>query len=435
MKGGFRYEIDKCVSCLACVAACKLINGGSVPWRQVLTDNRKGYPGLPVHNLSLACNHCEDPACLNACPAAAYSIDPATGAVLLSEERCIGCNYCFWSCPFDAPQLNRRSGTIEKCHFCVERQENNIEPACTSACPTGALSFDKFESPEEQGGHLPVTGIKPRIRLNGSDRWPVKETGSGVDLIGMGSKISPWREWTLILFTYLTSGLFGLFFAAISSISFNGGIIYPVLTMVTLLIPVVHLGKPSRAWRALTNISKSELSREIVVLLIFAALSNISLLYGGAVLFSISFAVGLVLLVLVDNVYTSVDSRIDIKFHPGTVFLTGLLMASLFSGEYMPLIFISSLQVLLALRINFSGATGRKRYFTLAIFTLLMASGILFIMSNSLSSIVPSGVSFVSGVALIMAAQALNRIGFYFDFKPPGVTVMYHEKSNQPAVS
>lgn len=435
MKGGFRYEIDKCVSCLACVAACKLINGGSVPWRHVLTDNGKGYPGLPVHNLSLACNHCEDPACLSACPAGAYSVDTATGAVLLSEERCIGCNYCFWSCPFDAPQLNRRSGTIEKCHFCVERQENNIEPACTCACPTGALSFDQFESPEEQGGHLPVTGIKPRIQVVGSDRWPVENTGSGLDSMGVGGKISPVREWTLILFTYLTSVLFGLFFAAIGSVSFRGGIIYPVLTMVTLLIPAVHLGKPWRAWRALTNILKSELSREIMVLLLFAALSNISLLYGGAALFSISFAVGLVLLILVDNVYTSVDSRIDIKFHPGTVFLIGLLMASLFSGEYMPLIFISSLQVLLALRINLSCAAGRKRYFTLAIFTLLMASGILLIMNRPLSSVMPSGVSFAAGVAIIMAAQAFNRIGYYIDFKPPGVTATYNKKSNRPEVS
>lgn len=433
MKGGFIYEIDNCVSCLACVSACKLINGGGVPWRKVVSDNSKGYPGLPVHNLSLACNHCKDPECLSACPAAAYSIDPSTGAVLLSEERCIGCNYCFWSCPFDAPQLNRRSGTIEKCHFCVDRQEENIEPACTSACPTGALSFDIFETSEEKGTHLPVTGIGPRISIEGSDRWPVKNSGSEACYMGAGGKISPLREWALILFTYLTSVLFGLFFAAVGRATSGGGIIFPLLTMMTLLIPVVHLGKPFRAWRAMTNISKSDLSREIVVLLLFAVISNISLVFGGMALFSISFAIGVVLLVAVDNVYTSVDSRIDIKYHPGTVFLTGLMMASLFSGEYMPMIFIASLQLLLALRINISAGVGKKRYPAVAVVTIIMAAGVLLIMKTPFSSIQSSDLTYIAGIALIMIAQALNRIGFYIDFKPPGVTFAYSIKSNQPA--
>jgi Fe-S-cluster-containing dehydrogenase component/DMSO reductase anchor subunit len=435
MKGGFIYEIDNCVSCLACVAACKLINGGSVPWRQVLSDNRKGYPGLPVHNLSLACNHCEDPECLSACPAAAYSIDPSTGAVLLSEERCIGCNYCFWSCPFDAPQLNRKSGTVEKCHFCVERQKENIEPACTSACPTGALSFGRFENSEEKGGHLPVTGIGPRIMIEGSDRWPPENSGSGAYPMGIGGKVSPLREWALILFTYLTSVLFGLFFAAVGSLSSRGGITFPLLTMVTLIIPVVHLGKPFRAWRAVTNISKSDLSREILVLLIFAAVSNISLLYGGVALYSISFAIGVVLLVVVDNVYNSVDSRPDIKYHPGTVFLTGLLMASLFSEEYKPLILIASLQLALALRISISSGAGRKRYIAVAVVAILMAAGVLSILSRTVSSMLPSGLSHTAGIVLIMTAQALCRIGFYIDFKPPGITFAYNKKSNQPSVS
>jgi Fe-S-cluster-containing dehydrogenase component/DMSO reductase anchor subunit len=434
MKGGFIYEIDKCVSCLSCVAACKLVNGGNVPWRKVMTDNRKGVPGLPVHNMSLACNHCEDPACLNACPAAAYSIDRSTGAVLLAAERCIGCNYCFWSCPFDAPMLNRKSGTIEKCHFCVERQENNIEPACTSACPTGALSFAESEPSDEKGGHLPVTGLGPRIKLAGSDRWPVENSAAGAGFTGIGGKVSPLCEWTLILFTYLTSVLFGLFFEAVESSSFGGGNIFRLLTVVTLLIPVVHLGKPFRAWRALTNISKSDLSREILVLLIFAAISNLSLFFGGPALFSISFAIGLVLLVVVDNVYSSADSRIDIKYHPGTVFLTGLLMASLFSEEYLPMIIIASLQVLLALRINISSGADRMRYTILVTLAIIMAAGILLLMNRTLPLMLPAAHSYNAGTALIMTAQALYRIWFYIDFKPPGVTFAYNKKSNQQAL-
>ena len=430
MKGGFSYEIDKCVSCLACVAACKLINGGSVPWRQVLSDNPKGYPGLPVHNLSIACNHCEDPACLVACPTAAYYIDKVTGAVLLSEERCIGCNYCYWSCPFDAPQLNRSSGIIEKCHFCSERQEENIEPACTAACPTGALSFDHFEPSSQHTNYLPTTEIKPRIVLEGSDRWPTRKDDAKTHAHSTIGKVSPLREWSLIIFTYLSSWMFGLFFSIMNYPSSSEIKAYALVTLVTLLISVIHLRKPLKAWRAITNISKSALSREIAALLFFVIISNISLIAGGALLNSISFAAGLVFLVMVDNVYTTVDSGNDLKYHPGTVFLIGLTMASLFSGQYMPLLIIAAIQIIMSLRLAIKNRS-RTRYIIMSIFILLMATGIFILMSPIISTILTHRIALITAVVMIMTAEALIRVTYYFEFRPKGVTADYRERAEE----
>lgn len=439
MKGGFRYEIDKCVSCLACVAACKLINGGSAPWRQVLSDNPKGYPDLPVHNLSIACNHCEAPACLAACPAAAYYIDKVTGAVLLSEERCIGCNYCYWSCPFDAPQLNKRSGVIEKCHFCIERQKNNLEPSCTSACPTGALSFDYFELSDQPANYLPATDIRPRIALAGSDRWPVKGNDSKAHKKSVKAqnnsnkrKISLLREWSLILFTYLSSGLFGLFFAIMNYPSRSEIITYAAVALMTLILPVFHLGKPLKAWRAITNISKSALSREIAALLFFVVISGIALLTGNLLLNSLSFAAGLVYLVLVDNVYTSVESEDDLRYHPGTVFLTGLTLASLFSGEYMALLFILLVQVVLTVRLAVLSRR-RHRYLFMSIYILLTGSALIILLSPGLFANMPPRIPSIIAFVIIMSAEALNRIIYYFDFYPASVSTLYRERYETPA--
>jgi formate dehydrogenase iron-sulfur subunit len=47
------------------------------------------------------------------------------------------------ACPFGVPkyQWDEALPTVCKCTFCVDRQEEGLEPACSSACPTGALTF------------------------------------------------------------------------------------------------------------------------------------------------------------------------------------------------------------------------------------------------------------------------------------------------------
>ncbi|MDP1265426.1 dimethyl sulfoxide reductase subunit B, partial [Klebsiella pneumoniae] len=46
-----------------------------------------------AYYLSIACHHCEDPACTKVCPRGAMHKREA-GFVVVNEEVCIGCRYC-----------------------------------------------------------------------------------------------------------------------------------------------------------------------------------------------------------------------------------------------------------------------------------------------------------------------------------------------------
>jgi Fe-S-cluster-containing dehydrogenase component len=110
MANSFLFDPNRCTGCGACRLACSIENQlePERSWRRIDTFNRTRHPGVPLYHLSLACNHCAEPACMFACPALAYSRDEKSGAVLLDEGKCIGCRYCAWACPYDAPRTFRR---------------------------------------------------------------------------------------------------------------------------------------------------------------------------------------------------------------------------------------------------------------------------------------------------------------------------------------
>ena len=98
----FLCDADRCIECNACVTACK--NEHEVPWginrRRVVTLN-DGKPG--ERSISMACMHCTDAPCAAVCPVNVF-YTTADGVVLHSKDLCIGCGYCFYACPFGAPQ-------------------------------------------------------------------------------------------------------------------------------------------------------------------------------------------------------------------------------------------------------------------------------------------------------------------------------------------
>jgi len=131
----FVHDLATCVGCHACVVACASENatapGGF--WRQVVTFNEDRHPALPVFHLSLACNHCLDAPCERHCPALAIVRDTRTDAALIDADRCFGCRYCSWVCPYDAPRFDAGSGVMGKCTLCNDRLRKGGTPACTSA--------------------------------------------------------------------------------------------------------------------------------------------------------------------------------------------------------------------------------------------------------------------------------------------------------------
>ena len=174
----FILDLDRCTGCAACVVACNTENqiAEDLSWRRIHTFNPQRLPAAPVFHLSLACNHCLEPACLVGCPANAYTKDPRTGAVLINEDACMGCRYCAWVCPYEAPQYNPATGIMEKCTFCDHRQIDGLAPACVVTCPTDALRFDPEAAPSivEHAG-FPETGLGPAVRIVGSRRRSAPE--------------------------------------------------------------------------------------------------------------------------------------------------------------------------------------------------------------------------------------------------------------------
>jgi anaerobic selenocysteine-containing dehydrogenase/Fe-S-cluster-containing dehydrogenase component len=163
----FVLDLARCVGCAACVIACRLENGWSdgTAWRRVLPVNLRRRPGGPTYFLSVACHHCDRPACVAACPSGAYEQRP-DGIVIHHEERCIGCRYCEMACPFGAPRYDEEKKVMTKCHFCHHRDEG---PACVAACPTGALQSGAPEpagaSRESVPGFTDAAGCRPATRF------------------------------------------------------------------------------------------------------------------------------------------------------------------------------------------------------------------------------------------------------------------------------
>ena len=166
-RAGFSLDLGRCVGCGACVLACRIENQvpAGLSWRRVLPLNLARYRGGPTYHFSLACHHCAEPPCRNACPTGALEKRP-DGVVLLHSDLCVGCRYCEMACPFGAPTYDTEAGIMTKCHLCHHRLDQGREPACVAGCPTGALGFTRdVDEGEEVPGFSDPVGAGPALRL------------------------------------------------------------------------------------------------------------------------------------------------------------------------------------------------------------------------------------------------------------------------------
>jgi Fe-S-cluster-containing dehydrogenase component len=121
--------------------------------------------------------HCETAECVTVCPTGASYKRPEDGIVLVDQDKCMGCNYCAWACPYGARELDEVEGVMKKCTLCIDRiydEELPVEerqPACVLTCPTRARLFGDLDDPDseasravrERGGFqsLPELGYNP----------------------------------------------------------------------------------------------------------------------------------------------------------------------------------------------------------------------------------------------------------------------------------
>jgi Fe-S-cluster-containing dehydrogenase component len=101
----------------------------------------------------------------------AYTKREKDGVVVHDQEKCIGCGNCIRSCPYGAPRYNPVEKRAEKCSLCHERLDADLQPACTQACPTGALSLVDLAAMEQTNQVQYPAGYPKMTQLNPSTRF------------------------------------------------------------------------------------------------------------------------------------------------------------------------------------------------------------------------------------------------------------------------
>ncbi len=363
---GFYFNADNCIACHACEAACseKNDNPAHIAFRSVGFVEGGTYPAYQRLNISMACNHCDDPVCLKGCPTRAYTKFAEYGAVLQDPDICFGCGYCTWVCPYNAPQLDPEKGQVTKCNMCVDRLEVGLKPACTSACLGNALDFGVIEDIPQNRTQakvdipgFPRTDIThPNIRFKQKrttqremtrvDQTAIKyhridEPSTTYEESPFVPELDPKQgfscQWNLknllgshenahITFTIsaqLVMGAFLWLFAGTFVSESNSGLAglsssaayLPSLVVLVGLITTglyklnMHLGKPHRFYRGFYNLRHSSVSREI---------AGVSLFFAGLVLFT--------LLAFFDSPLFNA-----LQFVAGIIAMTGLI----FGGYFM----------------------------------------------------------------------------------------------------
>src|SRR5499427_1492773 len=185
---GMLADLERCVGCQTCTAACRHANATSpaVQWRKVLDVEAGAFPDVSRTFVPVGCQHCADPPCVHVCPTTATRQRP-DGIVTIDYELCIGCAYCEVACPYQARFLvhqpryayvagamrneterydEARLGVAQKCTFCVDRIDFGLEhgltpgidpaatPACVNACIADALHFGDLDDPASNVSQL-----------------------------------------------------------------------------------------------------------------------------------------------------------------------------------------------------------------------------------------------------------------------------------------
>jgi Fe-S-cluster-containing dehydrogenase component/DMSO reductase anchor subunit len=430
MRKGFIFDHNKCVNCNACSASCILENGWKVHPRSIYSYNSEAEYLIPVINLSLACNHCEKASCMNGCPASAYSRDSVTGAIIIDERKCIGCKYCQWNCPYDAPKYDNEKRTIVKCNLCYTGLYDGRQPACSSACPTGALRFDQLSEPVKKGWYLwfPDKKLNPAIEFTGSYNnsplriIPFNKLSEAVKKPEIQRK-NINNEISLVIFSFLaTISVSILIFSFVRGVYPLNSIFIPV-SFLPGFISLFHLGKKLRLWRSVMNLKNSPLSREIASYLGYTLVAFTMVLIRTPGLLLASLIAGLILLFFIDNVYYYSDKRQMVFLHSGQTFITALLIGSFLSGMVLPFVFIAAIKLGISLFRLYSNNL-KSKYYEIRFMRIAFLS--------------ISGISLVSHISypelpviiIFIIGELLDRIIFYIDFNPMSINHMINEQFN-----
>ncbi len=279
----FGFSMSACIGCHSCEVACAEQNGlpaGTV-WRRVGEVEGGAFPDTRRLQLSMSCNHCLDAACLTGCPTNAYE-KLENGVVDHHADECIGCQYCTWNCPYSVPVFQPDRRIVTKCDMCLPRLGEGLLPACAGACPTHAITVEpvnveawRLDHALADMPHLPSSDLTiSTTRIELPDDVPVDTIAA-----------SDWSlhlehpHWPLVWLTVLTQVAAGV---SVTATDAPGRLVAALLAGAALAGSLAHLGRPAMAWKALRNLRRSWLSREVALFGLYAPLAALAVLVPAA---------------------------------------------------------------------------------------------------------------------------------------------------------
>ena len=352
-------DLERCVGCQTCVAACRHANATSpaVQWRKVLDVEAGSFPNVSRTFVPVGCQHCEDPPCMHVCPSTATR-RRSDGIVTIDYDICIGCAYCDVACPYQArfkidelqfayeqgPMQNeieredlRMLGVAQKCTFCSDRIDFGLEndlmpgldpratPACVNSCIADALQFGDIDDPSSNVSRLlreqkhfrmhEELGTAPGFfyayaNAGGAGDPPPEIDSPAAAAAAAAGKIrshgvEPWHQqhwdWKAAA-NFLCGGAgAGLFaFAALADTAETStrllGLVALGIVGLGLLLLLFKIGRPLRFFQVLRQPQRSWMAREAWVAGFFFPPALIAIWFANAALMSAAAAVGLVFL-------------------------------------------------------------------------------------------------------------------------------------------
>jgi Fe-S-cluster-containing dehydrogenase component/DMSO reductase anchor subunit len=284
----FEVDLDACTGCKACVTGCHNLNGlddGEV-WRTVGLLHGGTAQAPAQQTVTTACHHCLEPACMLGCPVRAYEKDPITGIVKHLDDQCIGCQYCIFMCPYDAPKYNARRGIVRKCDMCSDRLAHGEAPACVQSCPNEAIRITVVETAQvveaAQAGAFVPGAAGPSDTLPSTayqTRRPMPRNLLPADYYAVNAEHSHPPLVMMLVLTQLSVGTFAVdwllraWLGGAVALRTSNALFALALGVAAMAASVFHLGRPLYSFRAFLGLRTSWLSREIIGFSIFSGLA------------------------------------------------------------------------------------------------------------------------------------------------------------------